>query len=132
MIKFILNDLNITTDLPPTTVLLDFIRKEKMLTGTKEGCREGDCGACTILLGELVKGTLKYKSINSCLMPLGDADGKHVVTVEGINQKELSPVQAAMVDDGGTQCGFCTPGFVVSMTGYFFPASKFFGRTITP
>lgn len=119
MINFILNDLNISTDLPPTTVLLDFIRKEKMLTGTKEGCREGDCGACTILLGELVKGTVKYKSVNSCLMPLGDANGKHVVTVEGINQKELSPVQATMVDEGGTQCGFCTPGFVVSMTGYF-------------
>jgi len=119
MIKFILNDLNITTDLPPTTVLLDFIRKEKMLTGTKEGCREGDCGACTILLGQLVKGTVKYKSVNSCLMPLGDVNGKHVVTVEGINQKDLSPVQAAMVDEGGTQCGFCTPGFVVSMTGYF-------------
>ncbi|MFA5804809.1 MAG: FAD binding domain-containing protein [Melioribacteraceae bacterium] len=119
MIKFILNDLNITTDLLPTTVLLDFIRKEKMLTGTKEGCREGDCGSCTILLGQLVKGTVKYKSVNSCLMPLGDANGKHVVTVEGINQKDLSPVQAAMVDEGGTQCGFCTPGFVVSMTGYF-------------
>jgi len=119
MINFILNDLNISTDLPPTIVLLDFIRKEKMLTGTKEGCREGDCGACTVLLGELVKGTLKYKSVNSCLMPLGDASGKHVVTVEGINQKELSPVQATMVDEGGTQCGFCTPGFVVSMTGYF-------------
>lgn len=125
MIKFILNDLNITTDLSPTTVLLDFIRKEKMLTGTKEGCREGDCGACTILLGELVKGTVKYKSVNSCLMPLGDANGKHVVTVEGINQKDLSPVQAAMVDEGGTQCGFCTPGFVVSMTGYFLNNSNF-------
>lgn len=119
MIQFILNDLNISADLPPTTVLLDFIRKEKMLTGTKEGCREGDCGACTILFGELVKGTVKYKTINSCLMPLGDANGKHVVTVEGINQKELSPIQAAMIDDGGTQCGFCTPGFIVSMTGYF-------------
>ena len=124
MIKFILNDLNITTDLSPTTVLLDFIRKEKMLTGTKEGCREGDCGACTILLGELINGTVKYKSVNSCLMPLGDANGKHVVTVEGINQKDLTPVQAAMVDDGGTQCGFCTPGFVVSMTGYFLSNSS--------
>ena len=124
MINFILNDLNISTDLPPTIVLLDFIRKEKMLTGTKEGCREGDCGACTVLLGELVKGTVKYKSVNSCLMPLGDVSGKHVVTVEGINQKELSPVQATMVDEGGTQCGFCTPGFVVSMTGYFLNCSN--------
>src|SRR3989339_1827986 len=124
MINFILNDLNISTDLPHTTVLLDFIRKEKMLTGTKEGCREGDCGACTILLGELINGTVKYKSVNSCLMPLEDANGKHVVTVEGINQKDLTPVQAAMVDDGVTQCGFCTPGFVVSMTGYFLSNSS--------
>lgn len=119
MIEFILNNTQIKTDALPTTALLDFIRKEKKLTGTKEGCREGDCGACTILLGELISGNVKYKSINSCLMPLADAHGKHVVTVEAFNQDELSPVQSAMVDEGGTQCGFCTPGFVVSMTGYF-------------
>ncbi|MBA4406373.1 (2Fe-2S)-binding protein [bacterium] len=119
MIEFILNNDQIKTDTPPTTVLLDFIRREKKLTGTKEGCREGDCGACTILLGELIDGSIKYKSINSCLVPLGDAHGKHIVTVEAFNQSELSPVQASMVDEGGTQCGFCTPGFVISMTGYF-------------
>lgn len=119
MIEFILNNDQIKTDTLPTTVLLDFIRRGKKLTGTKEGCREGDCGACTILLGELIDGKVKYKSINSCLVPLGDAHGKHIVTVEAFNQSELSPVQASMVDEGGTQCGFCTPGFVVSMTGYF-------------
>ncbi len=119
MIEFILNNQHINTDFSPTTVLLDFIRKEKKLTGTKEGCREGDCGACTILLGELVNGNVFYKSVNSCLVPLGDAHGKHVVTVEGFNQNELSPIQAGMIDEGGTQCGFCTPGFIVSMTGYF-------------
>lgn len=119
MIEFILNNTQVNTDILPTTVLLDFIRREKKLTGTKEGCREGDCGACTILLGKLSDGSIKYKSINSCLMPLGDVHGKHVVTVEAFNQEELSPVQSSIVDEGGTQCGFCTPGFVVSMTGYF-------------
>lgn len=119
MIEFILNNTNVITDAGPTIVLLDFIRKEKKLTGTKEGCREGDCGACTVLIGELNDGKIKYRSVNSCLMPLGDTHGKHVLTVEAFNQDELSPVQAAMVDEGGSQCGFCTPGFVVSMTGYF-------------
>jgi xanthine dehydrogenase small subunit len=119
MTEFILNNTQVKTDLLPTTVLLDFIRKEKRLTGTKEGCREGDCGACTILLGELIDGSVRYKSINSCLMPLADAHGKHVVTVEALNQDELTPIQSSMVEEGGTQCGFCTPGFVISMTGYF-------------
>ena len=119
MIEFILNNQHITTYLPTTTLLLDFLRKEKRLTGTKEGCREGDCGACTVLTGEVVKGSLKYRVINSCLMPINDVGGMHVVTVEGINRKELSPVQLHMADQGGTQCGFCTPGFVISLTGYF-------------
>ncbi|PKL83787.1 MAG: (2Fe-2S)-binding protein [Ignavibacteriae bacterium HGW-Ignavibacteriae-3] len=125
MIQFILNNEEVLTESSPTTVLLDFIRSEKQLTGTKEGCREGDCGACTILLGELVDGTVQYKSANSCLMPLSDAHGRHVVTVEALNQNELTPVQEAMVEEGGTQCGFCTPGFVVSMTGYFLNNKKF-------
>ncbi len=125
MIEFILNDQLVETSVLPTTVLLDFIRKEKKLTGTKEGCREGDCGACTVLIGEVVEAKVKYKSVNSCLMPIGDANGKHVVTVEGINNTALTPVQVAMVNEGGTQCGFCTPGFVVSMTGYFLNHDKF-------
>lgn len=129
MIEFILNNKHITADLSPTTVLLDFIRRETELTGTKEGCREGDCGACTVILGTLDKLKLNYKSINSCLMPLADVHGKHVVTVEGIspqtnNPDELSPIQQAMVDEGGTQCGFCTPGFVVSITNYFLNETK--------
>ncbi len=119
MIELILNDQKITTDLPPTTVLLDFLRRENKLTGTKEGCREGDCGACTVLLGELKNEKVFYKTINSCLVPIGDIHAKHVVTIEGLNQIELSPIQAAFVEEGGTQCGFCTPGFVISMTGYF-------------
>ncbi len=124
MIEFILNNAHIISDVLPTTVLLDFIRKEKKLTGTKEGCREGDCGACIVLIGTLINNKVIYKSANSCLVPLGDIHGKHVVTVEGFNQAELSPIQSAIADEGGTQCGFCTPGFVVSMTGYFLSNSS--------
>lgn len=125
MIEFILNNQIVKTEEPQTAVLLDFIRKEQRLTGTKEGCREGDCGACTVLVGELISNKIKYKSINSCLMPIGDVHGKHVVTVEGINNSDLTPVQDAMANEGGTQCGFCTPGFIVSMTGYFLNHDKF-------
>lgn len=124
MIEFILNNQLIIADLPPTTVLLDYIRRESKLTGTKEGCREGDCGACTVLVGSLHNSKAIYKSVNSCLVPLGSIKAKHIVTVEGLNPisnipDELSPLQEAMVDKGGTQCGFCTPGFVVSITNYF-------------
>lgn len=119
VIQFILNDRTIETDLPPGMVILDLIRYQQHLTGTKIGCREGDCGACTVLVGELVDGELRYRSMTSCLMPLGNAHGKHIVTVEGINQPGvLTPVQQAMSDCGATQCGFCTPGFVMSLTGF--------------
>ncbi len=118
MLRFILNDKLIETELPPGSTVLDFIRYHKRLAGTKIGCREGDCGACTILVGDLDNDKLVYRSMTSCLMPLGNADGKHIVSVEGINQKELSPVQQAMVDTNGTQCGFCTIGFVMSLTGF--------------
>lgn len=115
----IINDRTVSTDANPDMVVLDFLRGDERLTGTKEGCREGDCGACTILVGELHDGTVEYKSVNSCLMPLGDADGKHLITIEGTNlQSELNPIQRAFVDEGGTQCGFCTPGFLMSFTGY--------------
>jgi len=119
MIQFILNDKDISTSFPQGSVLLDFIRNELHLTGTKEGCREGDCGACTVLLGEIKDDGLQYKYINSCLMPLGDVHSKHVVTIEGLNREDLTPIQKAFVEEGGTQCGFCTPGFIVSLTGYF-------------
>ncbi len=127
MIEFILNNKNIQTTLPPGMTLLDFIRYEQNLKGTKIGCREGDCGACTVLVGDLTPSPspkrvgilqLQYRSMTSCLMPLGNAQGKHVVSVEGINLKELNPVQKAIVDEGGTQCGFCTVGFVMSLVGF--------------
>lgn len=118
MIQFILNNQAIKTSLPPGSTVLDFVRYHKRLMGTKIGCREGDCGACTILVGSIEGDKLVYRSMTSCLMPLANAQGKHIVTVEGINEKTLSPVQQAMVDTNGTQCGFCTLGFVMSLTGF--------------
>lgn len=119
MIQFILNDRLIQTDQAAQTTLLDFIRYDENLRGTKIGCREGDCGACTILMGSLQNDKLGYISATSCLTPLANANGKHIVTVEGINLNgKLNQAQQAMVACSGTQCGFCTPGFVNSMCGF--------------
>lgn len=118
MLHFILNNENIGTGLPQGTLLLDFIRYHQHLTGTKTGCNEGDCGACTVLIGELRDNDLQYRSFTSCLTPLGNVQGKHVVTIEGVNMDTLNPVQQAMVDESATQCGFCTPGFVMSLSGF--------------
>lgn len=118
MIKFILNRSEVVADVKAGVTLLDFIRYNQHLTGTKIGCREGDCGACTVLVGELLNGELYYRSVTSCLMPVGNANGKHIVTIEGVNMDGLNPIQQAMSDEGATQCGFCTPGFVMSLAGY--------------
>ena len=113
-IKFILNDSLVNTSEHPATVLLDYIRNSKRLTGTKEGCKEGDCGACTVIIGELVNDKLLYRSINSCLCPIGNVNGCHVVTIEGINLSDLNLIQSAFHDEAASQCGFCTPGFIIS------------------
>ncbi len=118
--QFYLNDEEVRTAEPAGTLVLDFVRRAG-LPGTKEGCREGDCGACVVLIGTLEGARLVYRPVTSCLMPLGEAHGKHLVTVEGLNVEGLSPVQQAIVDEGATQCGFCTPGIVVSLTGYLMP-----------
>ena len=119
-IRFILNDEDITlTDLPPDQTLLDFLRLTKRLRGSKEGCAEGDCGACTVLVGRLANDEVVYDSVTACIRFVGSLHGTHVVTIEHLAGKDglLHPVQQAMVDQHGSQCGFCTPGFVMSLYG---------------
>ncbi|SFL18777.1 xanthine dehydrogenase small subunit [Shimia haliotis] len=117
-IRFLLNGAETTvTDAKATTTLLDFLRIDRRMTGTKEGCAEGDCGACTVLVGRLHNGRLHYETINACIRFLPSLNGCHIVTIEhlvGPNGR-LHPVQQAMVDFHGSQCGFCTPGFVMSL-----------------
>ena len=119
-IRFLLNDEEISlTEVRPDATLLDFLRLEKRLRGTKEGCAEGDCGACTVLIGRLAGDELIYESVTSCIRFVGSLHGTHVVTVEHLAGKDgtLHPVQQAMVDHHASQCGFCTPGFVMSLYG---------------
>ena len=118
MVEFILNNKTIRTNKPSGSLLLDFIRYDSGMTGTKIGCREGDCGACMVLIGSLKNGLMQYRQVTSCLTPIGNAHGKQVVSIEGLNMSELSPVQHYMVETSGTQCGFCTIGFVVSLTAF--------------
>jgi xanthine dehydrogenase small subunit len=117
-IKFILNKELINAEFNPNSTLLDFIRKAKHLVGTKEVCKEGDCGACSVLCGELVNDKIVYKTINSCIYPLGNCNNKHIVTIEGLNQTNLNLQQKAFAENGASQCGFCTPGFIIATTGY--------------
>ena len=114
---FLLNDREVRTAAAPGMLVLDYLRQRARETGTKEGCREGDCGACTVLVGELDGDRVRYKPVTSCLMPVADLHGRHLVTIEGLNLPQLTPVQRAIADEGATQCGFCTPGIVVSLTG---------------
>ncbi len=124
MVTFILNDETISTGRPSGYSLLDFIRYDMGLTGTRTGCREGDCGACTVLVGTRKGDSVSYSSAVSCLMPLVNAHGRHIVTVEGINTGNISAVQRAIVDHSATQCGFCTPGIVMSLTAESLAARK--------
>lgn len=117
-IRFILNDRHVALDsVGASDMLLDFLRIERRLTGTKEGCAEGDCGACTVLVGRLQDGTLRYEPVNACIRLLASLDGCHVVSVEYLAGAEgrLHPVQRAMVEHHGSQCGFCTPGIIMSL-----------------
>ena len=103
---------------PATRTVLQHLREDLHCTGTKEGCAEGDCGACTVVIGELdAQGGLALKAVNACIQFLPTLDGKALFTVEDLRAADgaLHPVQQAMVDCHGSQCGFCTPGFVMSM-----------------
>lgn len=108
ILNFILNGEPIQVEIEPHLTLLQLLREQLELTGTKEGCGVGECGACTVLLDG--------KSINSCIFPAVEAEGKSITTIEGIADGKggLHPIQKAFIELGAIQCGFCTPGMVLS------------------
>ena len=128
---FLLNQNTTPTELGeinPNTTVLQWLRINN-LVGSKEGCASGDCGACTAVIGELVvenkKQVIEYKSINTCIALAYSLVGKHLITIEGLKEgKDLHPVQQAMVDESGSQCGFCTPGFVMSLFALYHKETK--------
>jgi xanthine dehydrogenase small subunit len=125
-IRFLLNDSAVETDAPAGMAVLDYLRDLQGLTGTKHACREGDCGACSVLVGDLDEGgELTYRAVTSCLLPVGELAGRHLVTVEGLSADALGPVHRAIVDEGASQCGFCTPGFVVAITEHLLHTLSF-------
>lgn len=106
-ISFIVNQKKVTLKVPPDKVLLDVLREDLKLTGTKEGCRTGDCGACTVIMDG--------RTVNSCLVFAGQLEGREIVTIEGLSQGEsLHPLQEAFIQEGAVQCGFCIPGMILS------------------
>ncbi|EGA69020.1 putative xanthine dehydrogenase, XdhA subunit [Vibrio sinaloensis DSM 21326] len=117
MITFLLNqELKQESELSPNMTVLQYLRTKVQKTGTKEGCGSGDCGACTVVLGEVSDGKLHYRSVNSCLTFISSLHGKQLITVEDLqNKQKLHPTQQAMVEFHGSQCGYCTPGFIMSM-----------------
>ncbi|HTY48842.1 MAG TPA: xanthine dehydrogenase small subunit [Steroidobacteraceae bacterium] len=118
-VRFLLDGVVVTVDSPPPTLtVLEYLREHARRTGTKEGCAEGDCGACTVVLGEPDgTGGVRHRAINSCIRFLATIDGCELITVESLQAADgtLHPVQQAMVDCHASQCGFCTPGFVMSL-----------------
>ena len=117
-VRFILNGQRVHVDgVPPQTTLLEYLREALGRTGTKEGCAEGDCGACTVVMAELDGERIRWRPINACIRLLPTIDGKAIVTVEGLKAGDgtLHPVQQALVDCHASQCGFCTPGFAMSL-----------------
>ena len=117
-IRFLLDGEVIEVDgVEPTRTVLQFLRENLRRVGTKEGCAEGDCGACTVVVAELQDERLRYRAVNACIQFLPTLDGKALFTVESLKGADgsLHPVQQSLVDNHGSQCGFCTPGFVMSM-----------------
>ncbi|WP_417696165.1 xanthine dehydrogenase small subunit [Psychromonas sp.] len=135
MIQFLVNNEMVQlTQFAPNLSILDWLRTNMGKVGSKEGCASGDCGACTVVIGDLIDGQWHYKSINACLMLVGNLHGKHLITVEALSAKanpsleELHPVQRAMVECHGSQCGFCTPGFIMSLFALYMNYSSYPGK----
>src|SRR5476649_514126 len=116
-VRFLLDgEVRVVSNPPPTQTVLNYLREDLRRTGTKEGCAEGDCGACTVVIAEADGGALRCRAVNSCIQFVPTLDGKALYTVESLKRGErLHPVQLAMADGHGSQCGFCTPGFVMSL-----------------
>ena len=116
----------------PNETILNLIRLRLKKTGTKEGCAEGGCGACTVVVGELKKNKIIYKAINSCIAFTTSLEGKHLIIVEDLTQKNgsLHPVQSAMINFHGSQCGFCTPGFIMSLFSMYKNKTSYDKKTI--
>jgi xanthine dehydrogenase small subunit len=114
-ISLTLNGKPIEADCRPDTPLLEWLRTGIRLTGTKEGCAEGDCGACTILLSK--PDGSGFSAVNSCILSMGQIEGRSIITVEGLSSEMVHPIQDAMAQNGSSQCGFCTPGIVMSLAG---------------
>jgi len=132
-IKFILeNKIQEIRNPDPNETILNYIRLKLKKTGTKEGCAEGGCGACTVVLGELKKNNIVYKAINSCIAFTPSLEGKQLLVVEDLMLKNgsLHPVQSAMVNYHGSQCGFCTPGFVMSLFAMYKNNTSYDKKTI--
>lgn len=116
-IRFLLDgEVREPSGIDPTLTVLNLLRYHLRRTGTKEGCAEGDCGACTVVLGELEGGQVRFRAVNACILFAPMLDGRALFTVESLGREgALHPVQQAMVDSHGSQCGFCTPGIVMSL-----------------
>jgi xanthine dehydrogenase small subunit len=133
IIRFVFeNKIHEIKNLDPNETILNFIRLRLKKTGTKEGCAEGGCGACTVVIGELKKNNIVYKAINSCIAFTTSLEGKQLLVVEDLMQKDgsLHPVQSAMVNFHGSQCGFCTPGFVMSLFSMYKNNTSYDKKTI--
>ena len=137
MIQFLLNDEMIELNsFAPSLSVLDWLRTDMGKVGSKEGCASGDCGACTVVIGDLIDDQWHYRSINACLMLLGNLHGKHLITVEALTTKinpdieDLHPVQRAMVEYHGSQCGFCTPGFIMSLFVLYMNHTTYPGKEV--
>ncbi|GAB1482455.1 xanthine dehydrogenase small subunit [Treponema sp.] len=124
-IRFRLNESLYELAVRDEALALDWIRNEAGLKGTKEGCREGDCGACLVMFGGRdALGQVEWQTVTSCTLAMGELDGRHIITIEGLAAAGLTPVMEAMLEEGASQCGFCSPGFILALTGYLVSGAK--------